>query len=210
MKKLIFMMAVAVAAGAAFADGGTDVLMWYLDLSDSSDSGTADSTVFDTLNFYMVDPDDMTRASQVNLNSRTYTDAGSLQSGTDAGINTGNDVYQAGVYYTDLRGIDNLSTYEFMMTMYNDGNLVAWTKWLYNDHLESTEHVTLATLQSQAESTGNPAGLYSLGQLTTDQSVSSLAGAHNFGQNVVPEPTSGLLMLVGGALLALRRKRRAA
>ena len=31
---------------------------------------------------------------------------------------------------------------------------------------------------------------------------------YNFGSNVVPEPTGGLLMLVGGALLSLRRKRK--
>ncbi|MBR6733651.1 MAG: PEP-CTERM sorting domain-containing protein [Kiritimatiellae bacterium] len=31
----------------------------------------------------------------------------------------------------------------------------------------------------------------------------------NFGSHLVPEPTSGLLMMLGAGLLALRRRRRA-
>jgi len=31
----------------------------------------------------------------------------------------------------------------------------------------------------------------------------------NFGTHLVPEPTSGLLMMLGAGLLALRRRRRA-
>lgn len=38
--------------------------------------------------------------------------------------------------------------------------------------------------------------------------VTIAAGAANMGANSVPEPTSGLLLLMGGAMLALRRRRQ--
>ena len=42
---------------------------------------------------------------------------------------------------------------------------------------------------------------------TTFQQGLNISGGYNMGQNV-PEPTSGLLLLMGGAMLALRRRRR--
>ena len=38
----------------------------------------------------------------------------------------------------------------------------------------------------------------------SDQNLTEIGDGFNFGSAMVPEPTSGLLLLVGGALLALR------
>lgn len=45
--------------------------------------------------------------------------------------------------------------------------------------------------------------------LDNDLNLPDEVGAYNFASKMVPEPTSGLLLLVGGALLALRRRRGA-
>ena len=198
MKKILVTAMCAAAFGLAAWAEGTDVLMWYLNVGESDYTDAAAG--FDALNFYMVDSDDMSRTPVVNLNDRTYANAGDI-GGSAKGISAGNGV-DTGVYYTDLRGIDNINNYEFMMTLYNGGDLVAWTKWLYNDHLDASEHLTLQNMQAAS-------GLYSI------ESLSDLAGGgtaltpYGFGKDVVPEPTGGLLMLVGASLLALRRRRRA-
>ena len=197
MKRILVTAICAAAFGlAAWADG-TDVLMWYLNLGESEHEGTANSTAFDSINFYMVDSSDKSRTPKVNLNARTYENVGDLQKGQNAGISAGDGVY-IGNYYTDLSGIDNINNYEFMMTLYKGGDLVAWTKWLYNDNLEADQHVKLATMAT---------GLYSLGANGDLIGGDSGLTPYGFGKDVVPEPTGGLLMLVGASLLALRRRR---
>ena len=200
MKKIIWMAVAAVAFGAFASD--TDVLMWYLNLADSPDAGTAAETTFDTLNFYMVASDDPNRTPVQNLNSRTYSNIGDLQNGENAGIPASSiqDGFMTGNFYTDLSGI-TMDGYEFMMTLYSGGDLVAWTKWLYNDHLDTAEHVTAASIQA----TGTGFGTVSGGDLAGGTGFS--VSPYGFGKDVVPEPTGGLLMLVGGALLALRRRK---
>ena len=202
MKKIIWMAIVAVSLGAFASD--TDVLMWYLDLSESDHAATADSTTFDTINFYMVQSDDMSRTPVQNLNSRTYSNLGDLQAHENAGIPSSSieDGFHTGSFYTDLSGID-MTGYDFMMTLYSGGDLVAWTKWLYNDNLDAAERVTASSIQA----TGTGFGTVSGNDLVGGANVSVTPYA--FGKDVVPEPTGGLLMLVGGALLALRRRRRA-
>ena len=46
------------------------------------------------------------------------------------------------------------------------------------------------------------------GQNTSLSSASITSSGNSFGGGDVPEPTSGLLLLVGGAMLALRRKQK--
>ena len=209
MKKILVTAMCAAAFGLAARADGTDVLMWYLDLSQSPDATTQADTTFGSINFYMVKSDDKSRTPVVSLNQKTYADMGNLQDGKNGGnLSSGIEAngYRAGLYYTDLRDIDPSylqGGYEFMMTLYSGGDLKAWTAWLYNDNLAADDpmRATLSKIQQSS-------GLYSLGELTSDLAP-SVAGAYNFGQNVVPEPTGGLLMLVGASLLALRRRRRA-
>ena len=74
-------------------------------------------------------------------------------------------------------------------------------KWLYNDNLDTAGHVTAASIQQ----TGTGFGTVSGNDLTGGPGIT--VKPYGFGKDVVPEPTGGLLMLVGGALLALRRMR---
>lgn len=75
-------------------------------------------------------------------------------------------------------------------------------------------YVELVNYQTGASAEGYKWGygdLYSSGYVAMDArdipTVSANAGAHgNFG--AAPEPSSGLLLLMGGALLALRRRRQ--
>ena len=202
MKKILVTAMCAAAFGLAAQAAGTDVLMWYLNLEDSPDAGTASSTTFDSINFYMVKSDDMSRTPVVSLNERTYHGIDNLQD-QNAGIPSSSIQYgaYAGDFYTDLSGIDNLSQYEFMMTLYNGGDLVAWTAWLYNDNLAVNDplRASLAQVNASLYTTqgGEDLNPVALGNMTP----------YNFGKNVVPEPTGGLLMLVGASLLALRRRR---
>lgn len=52
--------------------------------------------------------------------------------------------------------------------------------------------------------------LVSAGYVATGltDSISAMTAASNFNMGAVPEPTSGVLLLIGGSLLALRRRRR--
>ena len=95
MKKMLMTAIGAAAFGLAAWAEGTDVLMWYLNLEDSPDAGTASSTTFDSINFYMVDSSDKSRTPVVNLNARTYENAGDLRDRNvqNAGISAGDGVY---------------------------------------------------------------------------------------------------------------------
>ncbi len=201
MKKIMAVIAVAATAFAAQADTSSDVLMWYLDMGDAKPETGVQGQTFDTLNFYLRAKDD---GSTIGLNQFTYVNPDQIGTGqgagTAAGIAAGGSTF-AGVYHTDLSGVGNIdwTRYEFMMTLYAGGNLVAFSE---NHFHQLNEGVTLSTLSAEAALYARPGG--------SDLNPSALATTatpYNFGPHTVPEPTGGLLMLVGGALLALRRKR---
>ena len=206
MKKMIFMISAALTLGAFADELSTDVLMWYINLGSSPDPTVSDEhTTFSTLNFFLRSTTDPS-AETVNLNNYThlFTSGGSSDAGIDSGINANGRF--AGVYVTDLSsagndaGITDWSTYEFMMALENGGNLVAWSSTLFNSQ---ADQVLLHDLQTANAVYNRVEG----GDLNPTAMPSGVT-PYNFGPNVVPEPTGGLLMLVGGALLALRRKRK--
>ena len=202
MKRMTFMVAVAVAAIAALpmrvrAETCTDVLMWYLDLGDSEEECIHDKT-FDSLNFYLRATDD--HSVTIGLNDYTYLDMDDVGTGRNTGTATGIDGNFAGVYHTDLSGAGDIdySKYEFMLAAYNGSELVAWSAVLFNPDLGDS--VMLSDLAGSLYSLTNGGDLNPM--------PSPGATPFSFGAYVVPEPSSGLMMLVGGALLALRRKRK--
>ncbi len=206
MKKIAFMAAVAVAASAALpsrvcAETSTDVLMWYLDLGDSPAdgiNGNSGPVTFDSLSFYLRATDD--HSVTIDLNGNTYLNMDDVGTGNGTGTAAGIDGNFAGVYHTKLPDLGSeWAKYEFMLSAYNGGQLVAWSAVLFDPN--SDDHVMLSDLTD---------ALYSLtngGDLNPMQSPVS-ATPFNFGPHVVPEPSSGLMILVGGALLALRRRRK--
>ena len=202
MKRMTFMVAVAVVASATFpmrvcAETSTDVLMWYLDLGDSPEV-CARNLTFDTLDFYLRSTDD--HSITIGLNDYTYVNMDDVGTGSGAGTAAGIDGNFAGVYHTDLSGAGNIdySKYEFMLAAYNGGNLVAWSTVLRDS--SSNDHVMLADLAGSLYSLSNGGDLNPM--------PSPGATPFSFGAYVIPEPSSGLMLLVGGALLALRRKRK--
>ena len=204
MKKMVYIVAAAVVTSTALtmpvrAEVSTDVLMWYLDLGDSPEEGIRTQT-FDTLNFYLRSTEDPSQT--IDLTPYTYLNMDDVGTGQGAGTASGIDGSFAGVYHTDLSGAGNIdyTKYEFMMSLYSGGNLVAWSETLFNGEPDPVMKTALA----EANALYNRA---SGGDLNPSELPPGVT-PYNFGSNVVPEPTGGLLMLVGGALLSLRRKRK--
>ena len=189
MKKSLMAILAAALAGAAWADTSADVLVWYLDTEEDMENTGAQ---FDTIKFWAVDANNTT----VNLADRTYTGPAYLLAETPAAgsgdtITVPNDqapttIY--GTYYTNLSGYD--SGYSFWMELYLGDQKVE--RMLQPVKWEDFKDYMVA-------SSG----------LSNDLNLSPEAGAFNFASKMVPEPTSGLLLLMGGALLALRRRRSA-
>ena len=189
MKKSLMAILAAALAGAAWADTSADVLVWYLDTEEDMENTGAQ---FDTIKFWAVDANNTT----VNLADRTYTGPAYLLAGTPA-AGSGDTITvqdnQApttiyGTYYTNLSGYD--SGYSFWMELYLGDQKVE--RMLQPVKWEDFKDYMVA-------SSG----------LSNDLNLSPEAGAFNFASKMVPEPTSGLLLLMGGALLALRRRRSA-
>ena len=204
MKRMMFMVAAAVVTSTALtmpvrADVSTDVLMWYLDLGDSNEEGIRTQT-FTTLNFYLRSTEDPSQT--INLTPYTYLNMDDVGTGQGTGTASGIDGSFAGVYHTDLSGAGDIDygKYEFMMSLYNGGNLVAWSETLFNGDPDPVMKSALAS----ANALYNRASGGDLNPSELPPGVSP----YNFGSHLVPEPTGGLLMLVGGALLSLRRKRK--
>ena len=198
-----FALAGALAPFEAFGGTGTpaqandDVLVWYLDLEQSPNEDLAANFVnFDSVNLFAVAPD---TGEKVYFEQQTYSQQADLRDGLNTGTTANIDTEHgfAGWYYTNL-GTADYSGYEFMITLWdsNSGKMVAWTQSLY-DPDPTVARILYSDLAGS---------IFSFQDLEDD--MLPVGGtAFNFGTSVVPEPTSGLLLLVGGALLALRRRR---
>lgn len=187
MKKSLMAILAAALAGAAWAENSADVLVWYLDTEE--DMGNT-GVEFDTIKFWAVDANN----TKVDLAERTYTgpqyllaESPAAGSGDTITLPSGDaptTIY--GSYYTNLSGYD--TGYSFYMELYLGSQSVErmFQPVSWNDFQ-----------QHMVASSG----------LANDLNLLSEAGAYNFASKMVPEPTSGLLLLMGGALIALRRRR---
>ena len=201
MKKILvtILAAAAMAATAPADDTSSDVLVWFIDTEDAKEGK---GTTFDTIKFWAVDSDNnklglggLTYSSPEDLKAARYSDlSGGGPAGSGDSISLGGTDTATGNYYTDLSSLalNGDNGYSFLMELYKTGNdkAVAW--------MEFPVSSSLAGIQVAITSLNN----------LTDSFASTPVIGYNMGEQMVPEPTSGLLLLVGGALLALRRRRR--
>ena len=204
-------IAIALTIGAsAFAavSPDTDILVWSIDIRANEnvyDDQPLSSVRFtDISQFYLQSTE---TGDKIYIAPYTYTDK---QLNTKASLslndyrNQSSRLGRTGSYYTDIGalldangiGADNYDTYEFIMQLDNNGNMVAWSEHLFDPSNSGAAALYLSDVYS---SFVNPSTLLD----------PKLPSAFNFGSHLVPEPTSGLLMMLGAGLLALRRRRRA-
>ena len=184
MKKRLMAILAAALAGTAWAgDTSADVLVWYLDTEEDVWTSGAE---FDMIKFWTVDAND----TRIDLAGKTYKDPNSLFAGTPAAgsgdtitLETSDTMF--GTYYTNLSGYE--TGYSFWMELYLDGQKVE----------RMLQPVKWEDFRSYVISASS----------INDFNLSDEIGAYNFASSMIPEPSSGLLFLMGGALLALRRRR---
>ena len=187
----------AVAATSAtlpsWADGETsaDVLVWFVDTSEAEEGVGA---TFDEIKFWAVDPNNNNEKVQ-GLGGKTYSDVGDIGNSSASSSGSGESISAStsghsfdGPYYTDISGLT--TGYAFLMELYSGGQRCEWM----------LSPVTLADIERAA-------GVGAFHVNLSDLDILEDIEGYNFASTMVPEPTSGLLILVGGALLALRRRR---
>ena len=206
LKKLTAMILVALACSVHAED---NVLLWWFDNPDIKEldgstvktgqlvgRGEAAGKDVNLLRISVTDTDG--NKVYLNLGEDTWTDSeGEVHGGwTDGwGLPDYLDQWKAGPSMADLSGLNLRDTaLVFAMEIGNatfdaDDNIVAWT-------IMASGANTLEELIAGGHILAH--------ELRYEGGFNWQAGM------AVPEPSSGLLMLVGGALLALRRKRKGA
>ena len=191
MKNLMVAALVSMAvAFPLFGETSADVLIWNVDTTQDAASYDGATRNFDTIKFWAVasngDTTDLTGLTYIGPDYLLDTpDEGILGSGGSIPNFNGVSTFD-GDFYTNLSGYD--SGYTFMAELFLNGDtvdrmLVPLTWSDFGDALVSN--------------------------LTTDQLDYYLDSVtpYNMASTMVPEPSSGLLLVIGGALLALRRRR---
>ena len=190
MKKIVSAFFAAALAGAAWAtETSADVLVWYVDTEEDAitwEEGRLPE--FDTIKFWAVDVNDSSHT--IDLADRTHL------AGSTSAVGTGDTITVPsgdaptsiyGDYYTNLSGLE--TGYSFWMELYLEGTKV--------DHM--LQPVTWDAFQGHMVSSSS--------SLLQDFNPPAGVELYNFASSMIPEPSSGLLFLMGGALLALRRRR---
>lgn len=189
MKKSLAVFFAAALSGIVLGASDADVLVWYVDTADAEEPAGRNKS-FDEIKFWAVAADNTrTGLGGLTYSGPQYLLAGTPATGSGESIATAGDTF-AGNYYTDVSSYND-GNYTFLLELYSGGTQV--------DRMLQGMGLSELTTYMIAKS-----GLAGDPDKWLEQ-VTDMDG-YNFGQKMVPEPTSGLLLLMGGALLALRRR----
>ena len=189
MKKLMSVVFAAALAGTAWAETSADVLIWDINTKEDKASYGGATRNFDTIKFWAID----SNKQETDLTQYTYIGPEYLLANNAEGLAgsggeiAGDGTTSAGTFYTDMSAFKE--GYTFMAELYLGGTTVdrMLTPLTWSQFMDAV--------------------VSGLTQEKLDQFPEALPNPYNMASSMVPEPTSGLLLVIGGALLALRRRR---
>ena len=189
MKKLMSVFFAAALTGAAWAETSADVLIWDINTKEDEASFDGATRNFDTIKFWAID----SNKQETDLTQYTYIGPEYLLANNADGLAgsggeiAGDGTTSAGTFYTDMSAFKE--GYTFMAELYLGGTTVdrMLTPLTWSQFMDAV--------------------VSGLTQEKLDQFPEALPNPYNMASSMVPEPTSGLLLVIGGALLALRRRR---
>ena len=189
MKKLMSVVFAAALAGTAWAETSADVLIWDINTKEDKASYDGATRNFDTIKFWAID----SNKRETDLTQYTYIGPEYLLANNAEGLAgsggeiAGDGTTSAGTFYTDMSAFKE--GYTFMAELYLGGTTVdrMLTPLTWSQFMDAV--------------------VSGLTQEKLDQFPEALPNPYNMASSMVPEPTSGLLLVIGGALLALRRRR---
>ena len=190
MKKLMSVVFAAALAGTAWAETSADVLIWDINTKEDKASYDGATRNFDTIKFWAIDSNkketDLTQYTYIGPEYLLANNAEGL-AGSGGGEIAGDGTTSAGTFYTDMSAFKE--GYTFMAELYLGGTTVdrMLTPLTWSQFMDAV--------------------VSGLTQEKLDQFPEALPNPYNMASSMVPEPTSGLLLVIGGALLALRRRR---
>ena len=190
MKKLMSVVFAAALAGTAWAETSADVLIWDINTKEDKASYDGATRNFDSIKFWAIDSNkqetDLTQYTYIGPEYLLANNAEGL-AGSGGGEIAGDGTTSAGTFYTDMSAFKE--GYTFMAELYLGGTTVdrMLTPLTWSQFMDAV--------------------VSGLTQEKLDQFPEALPNPYNMASSMVPEPTSGLLLVIGGALLALRRRR---